>query len=657
MSGQSREPPIGGHFEVEVDRLLPEAGGGLDAFVAFDRRGGGDRIMAVRVPDRAAPRAQPLAALAKVAIPFCLVPIAHGVARDAGGWAAQFVVCPAPPGASLAALAEQPPWSEAELLETLLRPAAAALAALQARHVTHRAIRPDNVFQPARGQPVTLGCAWAAPPACLQPAAYEPAYSGACPPDVRHDGLIADDVYALGVLMVALASAAHPLSGLDASSVVATKLAMGGAAAVIGAARLPPMIADLARGMLAEDPEHRPSPAMLADPETARARRVAARPRRRAQRSIEIGALTAWDARGLAQALASEPERAIQILRGGVADQWLRRRLGDASLALVVEEAVRQRASEVILDDADADAVLLLRAVATLDPLAPLCWRGLRLWPEALGSALAAASPEQEAEYVRMLNAEAFALWALARAQRADPVRAQLDARQLRALLRQRGGGGGIARLRYAGAALLPCRSRLVGAMIVVTAIDVLSALEAASARPDRPELPIDAELASFLAARLDFRMDAEFATMGHAKAQAQEVALALMRVLARLQSRHATLVVPGLAGWLANTCGPMVARVRGRDRRAHVRLALDQHVAAGRLGALLALLESPALRDVEDGETAEARMAMARLDNDILVASERLRGGWTEARRLGREIAVSIGLILLAGSIVWTAL
>ena len=71
--------------------------------------------------------------------------------------------------------------------------------------MTHRGIRPDNVFQAAPGQPVVLGTAWAAPPAMAQPALFEPPYSAMCLPAGRGDGSIADDVYALGVLLLCLA--------------------------------------------------------------------------------------------------------------------------------------------------------------------------------------------------------------------------------------------------------------------------------------------------------------------------------------------------------------------------------------------------------------------------------------------------------------------
>ena len=141
----------------------------------------------------------------------------------------------------------------------MLRPAAHVLEHLQARGMTHRGIRLDNVFQSAPGQPVVLGSAWAAPPAMAQPALFEPPYSAMCLPAGRGDGSIADDVYALGVLLLCLALGRAPLAQLDDAAILRRKLELGTYAALAGDERLPPIIGDLVRGMLAEDPEHRPT--------------------------------------------------------------------------------------------------------------------------------------------------------------------------------------------------------------------------------------------------------------------------------------------------------------------------------------------------------------------------------------------------------------
>ena len=63
-------------------------------------------------------------------------------------------------------------------------------------------------------------------------------------------------------------------------------------------------------------------------------------------------------------------------------EQWLRRGLGDAQLAARVEELVRHRDLDRSPNDSDGEAALVMRAIAVLDPLAPLCWRGVALWPD-----------------------------------------------------------------------------------------------------------------------------------------------------------------------------------------------------------------------------------------------------------------------------------
>jgi hypothetical protein len=385
MAGSAPSRPsdilIAGQFA--VDRAHPVAPvGGLPAFAVVDRVSARTDLIAIQVqrPFPARPRVvQALTA----PIDGMLAPIAYGSVGDSC-----YAVATAPSGPNL--LARQGPWSEFELLECVLRPIARVLEHLRELGITHRSIRLDNVFQAAPGQPVVLGVCWAAPPAMAQPSLFEPPYSAMCLPVARGDGSIADDVYALGVLLLCLALGRVPLRQLDDTAVLRRKLELGTYAALAGDDRLPPIIGDIARGMLAEDPEHRPTPALLLDPASARGRRVAARPPRRAQNAITIAGKDVWDARSLAYMIAIEPEFGMNALRGGSVEQWLRRALGDAPIAARVEELVRHRTTDMPMDTA-SEAALLMRVITVLDPLAPLCWRGVALWPDGIGTALAAA--------------------------------------------------------------------------------------------------------------------------------------------------------------------------------------------------------------------------------------------------------------------------
>jgi hypothetical protein len=656
---------VQGIYEI-CSGMLDGAGGGLPAFTVRDRRLNRRDLMAVQVARDAPARPRPLDTLPGQPIANLLLPIAFGSAAIPAGGQASFVIMPAPRGTPVLPAntnVTARPWSERALIDLVLRPAALALDRLAQLSITHRAIRGNNVFQAQETEVVTLGDAWAAPPGSLQPAVFEPPYSAMCHPAGRGEGEIADDIYALGVLLISLALGAVPMADLDPAEVIRRKLERGSFAALVGTNRLPPGIADLTRGMLAEDPVHRPPPLLLADPLAARSRRTTIRPRQRAQQPIELDGIHAWDSRMLAFAIFRAPAAGLRLLRGPEIDSWLRRSLGNSALAAQIDDELRAAQNTSSSDTATTETRLLLRCIALLDPLAPSFWRGVALFPDGLGPLAAAAGGKGGDGRLReaittYIAADGAALWMETMSGRVDLALQQLDSRQNRLLLLLQGWAGGFPRLRYALNPLLPCGSPLLGEACVVRLPELLAALERAAASASSGFV-IDAEIAGFVAARLKGRLDAEFVTMGLPEDPDIDPpgnrGLAQLRVLARLAGHEPGL--SALAACALRSAEPAVGRWRSAAARVQRLAQLRQAAARGSLVAMSNILDDRvSLRgDAYIARLAEAEVTM--LDDALTRLDESQEARRRLARVSAQEITAAIGVMALVFVVVAGAL
>ncbi len=637
---------VAGSYVVDFEHILPGAADPLTAFAARDERTGQGGLMAVQVQRGWPARARVLASLAGDSPPNLLQPLAHGPALMPSGETTYVVVCPAPPGPSV--LSTLRPWSEADLMDYLVKPVAAALMALQSRNVTHRAIRPGNLFQVAPKLAVTLGCAWAAPPACYQPDWMEPVYSATCQPCGRGDGTVADDVYALGALLLMLALGANPTEGIPADVVMRRKLDVGSYAAIAGSHHLPVGVTELARGMLADDPEHRPSPALLRDPPSARARRIAARPPRRAQRPLEVGPEVAWTPRMLAHTLQRQPAQGVLMLRSGAVDRWLRRGVGDTGIAGRVDEVVRLREAEAASSDQRADSLLITRAIVTLDPLAPMVWRSGILWPDGLGPALDHAlhhAPGQVDSLVEIVLDDISRAWADRRVSgREGPASLRLETRDVHSWLLA-GRSGGTLRLAYMLNPLAPCESPLTAGHWITRLPELLPALEATAARSPRKDQPlVDSHIVAFVAARRDERLDTDIGRLAGAVGPAD--LFSQLRLLAALQTKLVRGALPHLSRWAAEAIRPRLDSFNSRSRRVRLEERLKQLGEAGQLPDLVALLDDQPEQSQDQEGLRAARARLITIDATLAQLQTAAGTRAKEAKQIAYEVAGGVGLV-----------
>ncbi len=584
-------------------------------------------------------------------LPALLRPLAQGV-TSWDGTAVRAVIYEAPPGPALMRPGQRSePLREGDLVHNIVRPIGRALLALADLGFTHRGIRPDNLFRPGSG-PVVLGDGVCTPPAFAQPAVFEDFAPAACLPTGRGDGTLADDLYALGVTLVALATGEWPLAGRDDASVIRAKLDHGSLVAVVGENRLPGGIATLVRGLLAEDAERRPQPAELAGwPATARMRVVSARPLVRASRSLRIGPDEVRDVRSLAYALGRHWQAGIEALRSGSMVVWIERALGQPQLA----NRVRELLGPAPWDDGVPIDGTLSRVIAALDPQAPLFWQGHGLMPDGIGAVLAetllapSATALPRAALDSLLSDVVIQRWATVQGDRRTESSAlDQSARRFRLIWRNQALGFGPERLLYALNPALPCLSPLIGGEPAGTVPALLAALERRAALLPGDALPLDRHLAAFLAVQMDGRLDDAIAAVGNARTTA-EAAVATIGVLAEVQRVHRSGPLPALAGVLAARAEPALQEWREKARREKAAAELRSVAASGDLGRLYALFADPDARARDRLGFAQARREAREAADAIAMIRNGRSAREAEARRVGAQLAYGAGLIVLA--------
>ena len=187
---------IADQYVVETGRKLVPVGG-LASFAVTDRVSGRRDLMAIQLDRRLPPRPRAFQVLA-TPIEGLLTPIVCGHVRDAC-----YAICLAPPGPSVQT--RERPWSEAELLACVLRPAARVLEVTGSSR-DHPSRDPARQRVPERAR--TTGrvggrldrAAGDGTAGTVRAAVFRDV--PALRPRRRS---IADDVYALGVLLLCLA--------------------------------------------------------------------------------------------------------------------------------------------------------------------------------------------------------------------------------------------------------------------------------------------------------------------------------------------------------------------------------------------------------------------------------------------------------------------
>lgn len=544
------------------------------------------------------------------------------------------------------------PFTADDVLRRVLPSFVAVLKAFTGMRITHRGIRPTNLFYRGSGKQLVFGEAVAAPPGAAQPIFCETIESAMTQPHCRGAGTPADDLYALGATIVFLVLGRDPTAQFAPAQLLRQKIERGSFMTVTAAQRLPPELIELLRGLLNDDVRERWT---IDDVDNwALGRRL--KPRQTspsgitATRPFEFNGQGYYTARGIAHAFAGDPAAAARAIRSTDFEIWLQRSLADEKRSVAVNQ-VRGEPGETRGSLAQ-DLRLTARTCIALDPEAPIRYGDFTTAVDGIGYALAAAFQGRGALQTigEVLLGRLPQSWMAAQANLRPEILALNVAKPfdlLRRYAEDPRPGYGLERVLYELNPRLPCLSPALAAEGVADVANLLRALESAAARGQVADVLVDRHVVAFAAARSrEVSRDCYDLLSGTPRQRT----LGMLSIFAHLQAAYGPAAVPALGKLVSAQATQLVDMFHSKQRRARIQAEVAKLSSKGSLGDLFWLLHSSAENNNDAQGFAAARREHAAIMTTLatLQREERLRP--SHAIQLAGHASVIAGTIVAVG-------
>ena len=541
-------------------------------------------------------------------------------------------------------------FDEGDAMRKLIVPVVAALKALKQHGVTHRAIRPGNMFW-ASGEKdrVVLGDAATAPPAFDQPSALEPVESALAMPAGRGDGSLADDIYSFGASLAILLQGRDITANQLEEMVIRHKMVLGSYSALAGEARLPLALVEILRGTLCDDAMERWDLEGL-DLWLSGRRLTPLVPRieKRAIRAFTLAGKDYMTARELAIGVHQNWDTALAQLGEGKLELWMSRALDNKAKAAVVAGVMGSDVTAV--DRRMVADVTLAKICMLLDPTAPIRYKSLSVMVDGFRWLLpmAMANNGDVRLIAEALMRELPKAWFETR-EVYSPDNSVLESgfRTQKGYLDRGTIGNGLERVLYELNDSVPCLSPILAEDYVVELRDLLPALNAYAKKrgENAGGTAMDRHIAAFIAARANF--DVERMITDLSSADPARSVMTMINLLAMIQWRLGQSGMNALTQWLAQLAKPAIKTYHNRAKRQELEKELPRVGREGNIVEMSRLLDSADEKgaDYRGFEEAKAEWAEAhRQARDIAEGHEEIHD---EATRTGQQIASLISITL----------
>ncbi len=282
-------------------------------------------------------------------------------------------------------------WRQTEINEFLIAPMTHILKTMMDRGFPHGSIRPGNIFFGGRDkrQPIILGDCLSVFPHSAQPALFMSVEKASAEPYGRGNGLIEDDVYALGVTLALILRKHNELEGLSDYEIVQRKVEHGSYNAIIGNERFHSKYVELLRGLLCDDSSQRWTiDDVFLWLDGTRMTPPAAPRRKKANRPFTFRGNKYLFVDSLALELACNVNDTLKVLESGDLEQWIDKAFSDKELSDNYAKAIELGKTGALSSQDSAD-VTVSNIVMALNPMLPIFYKERVFTYDGIGGLMA----------------------------------------------------------------------------------------------------------------------------------------------------------------------------------------------------------------------------------------------------------------------------
>ncbi|SCA58024.1 Serine/threonine protein kinase [Candidatus Terasakiella magnetica] len=536
--------------------------------------------------------------------------------------------------------------SQHEMVRKIIEPLCHGLMELSSRGVSHRQIRPSNLFfLDGSLDRLVLGDCTTVPPGYDQPILFETLERGAAPPAGRGAGDVADDMYAFGVSVIFAIAGGNPVPQLRTDDdILYSKMIEGSYTTLIGQEVIPPNMVECLRGLLSDDEHERWSLEQLdLWINGRRLTPIQKKSARKAKRYIDYAGREHFNTRTLSLAATRMPSQVDKLVKDDMLETWLKRDLEDSDLSAAASNAIHMAQSQ----SGDKD-VLAARIGIVLDPTLPIRYKDCWCMPDGFGTMLAhsilhkgnANSP------IELITRGLPRAWFDAQ-DTYNPVYVALEKNfdQLLDFVQERKIGYGVERVLYETNPTMACQSPLLVEEYVTTIKDLMPALERISAKVDKKKKPIDRHIVAFIAARLNQNIDPHVKAVGDDR---EEIAtLGMLSLLALVQWRTKAGTMMGFTSWVGAHMGPAIKAYHSKSIREELEKEVPKLIRKGNLADLFNLLDNAEQRAQDQIEFDEACSEFEEAENEIKDIQNNEKSLQKNSNRMGQQAAAMTSIVI----------